>query len=249
MNDMYTVFYRINHGDTLYNLAIMYNTTVEDIMNANPGIMPYNLQIGQIISIPQGYRDDNMASMRPMIRNAVSKAEFELSKAMRLAWSQHVYWTRLVLISIVDALKDTNFAVNRVLRTAKDISDLFRPTFGNAAGDAINKLLTEHISILGDLMKASKDNDAANIARLKNAWYKNADEMTEAFASIGYDKEDTRRMLYSHLDLTLQELANRLAGNYSEDVNSFNKVEQEAMMMADYFVDGMVRMFPNMFMV
>ena len=55
-------------------------------------------------------------------------------------------------------------------------------------------------------------------------------------------------MLYTHLDLTKEELANRLAGRYVEDVNSFNRVEQEAMMMADYFVNGIVRQFPDRFM-
>ena len=252
MNDMYTVFHKINFGDTLYNLSIMYNTTVEDIMNANPGIMPHNLLVGQIIAIPQGYREEmlrpsgGMAPMQPMpqpaVNNNISKEEFELSKKMRLAWSQHVYWTRLLIISIVNELKDTDAATNRVLRTAKDISDLFRPYFGDAAGDALNKLLTEHLVIGADLIKATKNNDAENIARLNSEWYKNADEMAEEFSKLSpyYDKETVRKMLHRHLDLTKEELANRIAGRYADDVNSFNKVEQEAMMMADYFVDGMM---------
>ena len=46
--------YTIRSGDTLYLLAIRYNTTVEAIMAANPGINPNNLQIGQVICIPRG---------------------------------------------------------------------------------------------------------------------------------------------------------------------------------------------------
>ncbi len=45
--------YTIKSGDTLYKLAITYNTTVEAIMAINPGINPNNLQIGQVICIPQ----------------------------------------------------------------------------------------------------------------------------------------------------------------------------------------------------
>lgn len=44
--------YTIKSGDTLYFLAIRYNTTVEAIMKLNPGIDPNNLQIGQVICIP-----------------------------------------------------------------------------------------------------------------------------------------------------------------------------------------------------
>lgn len=47
-----TMSYTIKSGDTLYLLANRYNTTVEAITRANPGINPYNLQIGQVICIP-----------------------------------------------------------------------------------------------------------------------------------------------------------------------------------------------------
>ncbi len=46
--------YTIKKGDTLWNLAKTYNTTVEAIMAINPGINPNNLQIGQVICIPRG---------------------------------------------------------------------------------------------------------------------------------------------------------------------------------------------------
>jgi phage tail protein X len=44
--------YIIQPGDTLNDLAYRYNTTVEDIMEYNPGIDPYNLRIGQVVLIP-----------------------------------------------------------------------------------------------------------------------------------------------------------------------------------------------------
>ncbi|WP_077369080.1 LysM peptidoglycan-binding domain-containing protein [Anaerosalibacter sp. Marseille-P3206] len=45
--------YTIRAGDTLYLLAQRYNTTVQAIIAANPGINPNNLQIGQVICIPR----------------------------------------------------------------------------------------------------------------------------------------------------------------------------------------------------
>jgi g-D-glutamyl-meso-diaminopimelate peptidase len=46
--------YVIRPGDTLYNLARRYYTTVNNILTANPGINPYNLTIGTLITIPYG---------------------------------------------------------------------------------------------------------------------------------------------------------------------------------------------------
>jgi len=44
--------YIIRAGDTLFALSQRFNVSVQEIMNANPGIDPNNLQIGRIICIP-----------------------------------------------------------------------------------------------------------------------------------------------------------------------------------------------------
>lgn len=44
--------YTIRAGDTFFTLANRFNTTVDAIMRANPGVDPNRLQIGQIICIP-----------------------------------------------------------------------------------------------------------------------------------------------------------------------------------------------------
>ncbi len=46
--------YTINPGDTLYNIAKRYYTTVDKIMIANPNIDPNNLIIGSQIIVPIG---------------------------------------------------------------------------------------------------------------------------------------------------------------------------------------------------
>ncbi len=58
--------YTIRSGDTLFALANRFNTTVEAIVDANPGIDPNNLQIGQVICIPTTEPPDECpANARP----------------------------------------------------------------------------------------------------------------------------------------------------------------------------------------
>ncbi|HOC06220.1 MAG: LysM peptidoglycan-binding domain-containing protein [Bacillota bacterium] len=45
--------YTIQPGDTFFSLAQRFGTTVNAIQQANPGVNPNNLQIGQVICIPQ----------------------------------------------------------------------------------------------------------------------------------------------------------------------------------------------------
>ena len=46
------VLHTIKAGDTFYLLSKQHNILMEDILNANPGVNPYNLQIGQQVCIP-----------------------------------------------------------------------------------------------------------------------------------------------------------------------------------------------------
>lgn len=45
-------YYIIRAGDTLYGIANRYNVSLDDLFEANPGISPYMLMIGQVICIP-----------------------------------------------------------------------------------------------------------------------------------------------------------------------------------------------------
>lgn len=45
--------YRVVAGDTLIGIARRFNLTLQEIINANPGIDPNFIQIGQVICIPR----------------------------------------------------------------------------------------------------------------------------------------------------------------------------------------------------
>jgi LysM repeat protein len=44
-------FYRLRSGETLSDVAIKFNTTVEQLLALNPGIEPTNLTVGQRVRI------------------------------------------------------------------------------------------------------------------------------------------------------------------------------------------------------
>lgn len=45
-------YYRIRRGDTLFSIARFFSVSVDDLIEANPGIIPERLFIGQVICIP-----------------------------------------------------------------------------------------------------------------------------------------------------------------------------------------------------
>lgn len=45
-------YWRVEAGDTLYLIALRMGTTVAELERLNPGVNPYNLQIGQVLCLP-----------------------------------------------------------------------------------------------------------------------------------------------------------------------------------------------------
>ena len=188
MNEISPILHTIRPGDTLYNLAMQYGTTIQNIMNTNPGLNPYNLRVGQQIYIYPNYENNQ--------NYWVSMNEVNLLEKMNLVWEQHIMWTGMLLISIAENLKDLNQTQERLLKNPKDIADIFRIYYGNNVANTIEKLLTEHLTIGKDLIVALKNNNQSMANELNRKWYQNADEMADAFSSINpfWRKEEIQKI-------------------------------------------------------
>ena len=239
--------YIIRQGDNLYQLARYYQTSVPQILALNPSADPYNLQIGAKITICPGEGFQAQPSNPTACPNPGK--QIDLINNMRLVWSQHVYWTRMLLISIADRLNDLDAVTVRLMQNPGDIAGIFAGYYTPAVAGSIAQLLTEHQQIGAELITALRDGKSAQAEILNHKWYANADKMAAAFSGISpfYRLDDMREMLYHHLDLTKQEVAMRLSGNYPADVKAFDAVEEEALVMADTFSSGLIRQFPQMF--
>lgn len=164
-------------------------------------------------------------------------------------WEQHVFWTRLFLISVAENLKDLNETEKRLLRNSVDIANIYRRYYGNSVAQRIQNLLTEHLKIGGDLIVALKNKDNLKAQELDKKWHQNADEIAEFLSSINpyYNRQELQQMLYEHLALTTEEVKARLRGDYKTDIEAFDRVEKEALKMASYFTRGIWKQFRNMF--
>lgn len=54
-------------------------------------------------------------------------------------------------------------------------------------------------------------------------------------------------MLHEHLALTKTEAVDILTGNYSDGISTFDKIEKQALKMADVMTYGIVNQFPDKF--
>lgn len=232
------VTYTLKRGDTLYRLSLMYKTTVQAILSLNPGLDPYNLRIGSTILICPA---EDFADYEPSNGGQNRRPDPRTRDRMRKAWSQHVYWTRMFLISNAERLADLNDVVARLMRNPADIAAIYADYYGSGIAKTVERLLKEHLQIGGELITALRDGSPADA--LKKQWYQNAADMADFFATVSphYHRDELLKMLYTHLDLTTREVLARLSGNYPADIAAFDEIEREALMMADYFAAGIGR--------
>jgi hypothetical protein len=175
-----------------------------------------------------------------------SRAAF--NEAMRVLWEDHIVWTRMAIISIVDDRPDQSFAVERLLKNQDDIGNAIKPFYGEAAGDALTALLREHIVGAADLLVAAKTGAGFEAAR--EAWYANGAEIGAFLADANprhWDRAEMQAMMADHLDLTLAEAVARLEGDYAADVAAYDEIHVQILHMADMLSDGIIAQFPGRF--
>ena len=169
---------------------------------------------------------------------------------MRKLWEDHITFTRLFIVSFFGNLPDQGATAERLLQNQADIGNAIKPFYGDAAGDQLTALLTDHILIAVEVLEAAKNNDQPALQEAVNRWYANADDIAEFLNSANPENwplEEMRAMLRAHLDLTIEEALAQLNGQYAASIAAYDEVHNQALEMADMLSDGIIRQFPNKF--
>jgi len=173
----------------------------------------------------------------------------ELMGDWRNVWSRHVWWTREVMIAILNGLPSTQSSVNKLLKNPIEMGNLFSDFYGDRTVKRIEELFTQHLKLGGDIMTAAKSGDMARVEELTKQWYANADDIAKTLSSVNPHMryETVKEMMYEHLRLTLLEVSSYLKGDYDQSIQVFDQIQAEAQKMADYFAQSTIAQFPDRF--
>jgi hypothetical protein len=172
-----------------------------------------------------------------------------LSKAMRDLWADHVVWTHNYIVAATSDQPDADAASKRLLANQDQIGQAIVPYYGQAAGNQLSALLRDHILIAVDVVKAAKANDQAKLRDADQRWHSNAGDIARFLsgANPNWSHQDVLTMMNEHLALTTQATVARLKKNWTEEISTFDKIYDQAMMMADALTNGIVKQFPDRF--
>lgn len=169
--------------------------------------------------------------------------ENDLREQMRMAWLEHVYWTRMFIVSAAGGIQDQQEIVGRLLANVDRIVSLFARQYPQNESNQLRELLTAHVELIGGLVTMMKEGDNSRIPMQKDKLLANASDLARflAEATPEFNEFEIKDMMDMHLELTEQEIAERLAGEYAKDIETFGRIERQAVQMADYFADGLIR--------
>lgn len=177
----------------------------------------------------------------------ISEKQLQLNNIMRLLWEQHVYWTRFAISGIVFNTPDADQSSQRLLQNPKDFADVLAPLYGEDTAARFAELFTSHLTIAAQLVTELKNGDRVKAAQTERSWYQNADQIAAFLAQINpyWSVREWQDMLYSHLRMTKNEAVALISEDYAASVALFDRIEQEALKMADAMTSGIMRQFFN----
>jgi hypothetical protein len=217
-------------------------------------VIPFTL----ILSIQAAkFVDESTLQSTLLDQSCIKKSD--LSKTLRKLWNDHVIWTREYIIAATTNSPSLPFAEKRLMHNQVEIGNAVAEFYGKDAGDQLTQLLKEHIAQAGELTKAAvagvglkgaakRKNDKL-FKSIDKKWHTNADKISaflhKANPYLPYN--DVQALMYKHLELTTQEVVNRLTKNWAKDVETYDDLREEINHMADALTKGLFRAFPDKF--
>ena len=179
-----------------------------------------------------------------------------LKELMRMAWLNHTYLLRMLLVSMAADLPDQQELVTALIDNAEEIADLFGRYYPENTVNSLRDLLVRQVELTGGLITQKKEGRAKDTEEQVRRLNENADRIAELLASATpeYEESVLKEMFRMHVDLTGQEIIpldytgiscsaqginERLAGNYEKDLQTFWNIQRQIIAMADYFANGL----------
>ena len=187
------------------------------------------------------------ALAQPLAKQKTSRLAYH--DEWRKLWEDHITWTRVVIIGILDELPGTETYIARLLQNYEDMEEALAPYYGDEA-EVLGDLIQDHLVIAAEILTAAHDGDTAAMNDAIERWYANAHDIAVQMNEMNpefWPLEETEQMWVDHLDATLAEAVAHLTGDFAGEVAAYDQVHDLALEMADFFSEGVMKQFPSKF--
>jgi hypothetical protein len=160
----------------------------------------------------------------------------------RKLWEDHITWTRVVIMGVVNALPGTAAYTDRLIQNYEDMEEALEPYFDEDDVEELGDLILDHLVIakaILDTVKAGGDPTA-----LIADWRQNGHDIAAKMAEMNptyWPLSMGDPMWQDHLTATLDEAVSEFSGDFAAEIAAYDRVHDMALMMADFFSEGVIR--------
>ncbi|MCY9664022.1 glycosyltransferase [Paenibacillus alginolyticus] len=208
------------------------------------------LSLSIALSVVPLRAEAKLVDERPVVKmHCYSQSMVKLKGDLKKLWLQHGVWARSYLVSTLAGLEDQEKVLARLLKNQKDIGNAIKPYYGEAMGNKLGELLTEHIVLAGKVIAAAKGGNASDYEKYNKEWYSNADDIAAFLskANPNWPMKTLQDFLYGHLQLFTNNVSARIKKDWDADIAAFDQGEEHTIMFADFLSDGIIKQFPKKF--
>lgn len=165
----------------------------------------------------------------------------------RKLWEDHITWTRVVIIGILDELPGTDAYTDRLLDNYEDMEAALTPYYGDEA-EVLGDLIQDHLVIAAQILTALNTGQPTDA--LVASWYANGHDIAVQMSEMNpefWPLAEGDPMWKEHLDATIAEALDHFNGQFEAEVADYDLVHTLALDMADFFSEGVMKQFPRQF--
>jgi hypothetical protein len=194
---------------------------------------------------PAGLADTATAT-----NHTITSSETALEQGMRALWEQHMEWTYATIAAFAVGSHGYSATAGELLHNQVEIGDAIKPFYGNAAGEALTKLLTAHITGFVAILEAAKAGNTTAEKKAVVAEYANAKQIGDFLHKANPDnwpRAAMERMMKTHITQTLVYATDQLVGKYTASIKAYLRAETHMLAMSDMLSSGLIAQFPQKF--
>lgn len=182
--------------------------------------------------------------LSPEVRSTTN----EMRDKMNLLWQQNSFWTRNLILCIIDSLPGKDQAIWRLTKNHEEICELFNTYFGEEAKATLTELFYSSMNFELEVINASLTDSILAKDALKK-WHQSIVSIAEQLYRYNskWMLKELKGVLSKQIDLTYQTICQRLARDYDLEVMAFDTLMMNTGKVSNMLSQGLIYQYPQKF--
>ena len=176
-------------------------------------------------------------------KNTLTYGQMNIINYLRVLWMDFIMWSRALITSEASGFGDIEAVGLKLYQIPDQFRGVFDIFFGQEIGNQMGRLFTEQLLLGVDMIRGQKEGDTEAVDESTVKLYQNGEQTAAYLSQVNpYWDEQTWKNLFG--EFTKTKIFETLAigtGRYTESIAVSDSLQYQALRMADYMAEGLIR--------